>query len=286
MDSGNVGDNTRVDGLVSMGPRSSNMYLMPVLFLGAQTLSPVALQGQSFVQPSDILNASPNAQVLPDVVIRASDGGSFAVHSQKLIATTLNGFGGLYTDRTGHTANQLATFDVKETFEVLRVIVFTIYSLSCNAHKPSLECLRAALLGLNDYGITPLQQHIFRGSPLFTTLLLEADAHPFEIYAIAGQHKLEDLAIDSPAKTTHLSIIACPADYAETMGVCYLQRIYSLHDVRERHVKEMFHIEPKWHPQKSHCPNHKQEVTRVEYMVVCGRLMRHAAGGFDLNIRR
>lgn len=275
-----------VDGSVSMGPRSSKMHLMPILLLKARTLYPVAFQGQSSVQSSDILNASPNAEVLPDVVIRASDDGSFAVHSQKIAAATLNGFGGLFTDRTGHMANQLATFRIKETFEVLRVIVYTIYSLSCDEHKPSLECLRIALSGLNEYGITPLQHYIFRGSPLFSTLLLEADTHPFEIYALAGQYKLEDLAIDSSTKTTHLSIIACPADYAETMGVPYLQRIYGLHDARERRVKEMFHIEPKWHPQNPHCPNHKQEVTRVEYMVVCGRLMRHAAGEFNLSIGR
>ncbi len=220
---------------------------------------------------------SRTGNALPDVVIRSSDNIYFAVHARRLLSTSKNGFANLLTANPSPTTTSPAQIVVAEPADVLNVVLHTVYELSADAHRPSLQCLRATLQALEKYNITPLDQYITTDTPLFNTILALATAHPFETFGLASQYKLEALAVAVSSRTLTTKMHTMNADVAGTINVMYLQRLYGLHQARRDGMKAI-NATPILHDNLPNCGNAKQQETWLDFQYACGTLFMAAPG--------
>lgn len=79
---------------------------------------------------------------------------------------------------------------------MLNVILHALYNLSCAQHSPALQTLLTAVNQMPFYDIC-VRKHISPGTPLYQFLLSQAPLYPIDIYTLAAQHCLEDLAVNT-----------------------------------------------------------------------------------------
>lgn len=128
----------------------------------------------------------------PDFALLSSDSVFFYVHSHILMAASENRFRSMLPlpkpeDDEGIVLNIL------ETSTVLNVMLHTIYGMSCAHYSPTFETLTTAVRRLPIYGVRP-KSRIMPSMPLYTLLLSQAPLYPLELYTLAAQFDLYELA--------------------------------------------------------------------------------------------
>ncbi|KAI0342135.1 hypothetical protein BDW22DRAFT_238907 [Trametopsis cervina] len=182
------------------------------------------------------------------------------VHSYRLLASSDNHFGGLlpFGDRPPSDKKSLS-LTVDEPYDVLNVVLHTVYGMSCDAHHPSIDCLSRSIDVFKYCGL-PLRRYLSQnGSPLYTTILNHAVANPVEIYTIAASHSLEDLAIASSLYTLDIRLNEIPDAMADRIGTFYLQRLHKLHGLRMEHLQRLLSRSVPYHEEKAWCSAEKRE---------------------------
>ncbi|KAI0342146.1 hypothetical protein BDW22DRAFT_240997 [Trametopsis cervina] len=221
--------------------------------------APLTSKVHVFHQPFQISSAfglDANLDERPyNIIIRSADGIIFAVHLHRLRNASNNGFAGLLLrSDLQPTHDSPLGLIVTEAHDVLNVVLHTIYGLSCDAYRPSTECLTASIDALTKYGILPLQRYLARNaSPLFRTFVHNAVTHPVEIYSLAAHHNLEDLAIAASAYTLTLSLHSISQPLATQMGVFYLHRLHKLHSSLIDNLRALVERRLNPHISKPYC---------------------------------
>lgn len=113
---------------------------------------------------------------------------------------------------------------MQETAAVLNIVLHAIYNLSCAMFAPSLDDVLAAVNALKTYGVS-LQECFAADSALRTLVLTHAVRHPIEIYAMAGAHALESIAVTVSSHLLSYDIPSLPDALALHMGAIYLRRL-------------------------------------------------------------
>lgn len=221
------------------------------------------------------------APLLPyeaDTNLLSSDGVIFCVHSAAILAKSNNGFASLLTpNRNASTGPSTSRNDhplvrVTEPFATINIVLHTVYDISCAPFAPQVPALTAAIKALIKYGIS-LHAHIAPGTPLFVVLAAHIPGHALELYALAAEHDLYELA--RPA-STHLigrRLVDIPEAAVVQMGPLYLKQILALKQGRLSALKALLAEPPDAHPYTATCDESKQQNLRNAWTLASAYLI-------------
>lgn len=193
-------------------------------------------------------------QCLPDLILVSSDNVFFHAHSQILLPTSDNAFGGLLLPHL-ESLKQPSTYpliSMPENANMVNVVLHTIYGMSCQQYNPPLHTLLEAVGILRKYGI-PLDRYIASTTPLFDHILAQAPRRPLDAFMTAAEYQLHVLAV---AISTHLisyDLSSITDDQARHMGAVYLKRLFDFHQRRVDTIKKLVLTPPEQHPPTVDC---------------------------------
>ncbi|TDL19895.1 hypothetical protein BD410DRAFT_821986 [Rickenella mellea] len=208
--------------------------------------------------PGAILDDQP-----ADITLRSLDNVFFAVHTQRLLAPSSNGFNNLLFSYTNHPHSEHhhqtdTIIDVSLTSSILNIILHTVYNLSCAHYVPTLSDLTSAVASFPTYGLS-LCTYISPPNPLYTLLLSHAPTSPLDIYALAASHNLADLATATSSHLLGISLSSISDSLAERIGPVYLKRLFFLHLGRVDALKRLLLLPPDAHTPTAECSEEDQK---------------------------
>jgi hypothetical protein len=195
-----------------------------------------------------------HSEAPPDLILLSHDSVFFYVHSDRILDASLNGFNSLLPVRLG-SAPVDGTHSIvvlPETAEVLNVILHTIYTISCSHFSPSLDCITQSVDALRKYGISP-KSYIAPNMPLYSLILSRAPLYPIELYALASENDLMDLAVAISSHLLSYNLSNLTDKLAVAIGPIYLKRLFFLHLGRNDALKRLLLSPPALHGPTSDC---------------------------------
>lgn len=189
----------------------------------------------------------------PDVIVVSSDRVLFHAHSTHLISTSQNAFNALMN--VGAVADAKGgpvIIAVPEDSVLFNVVIHTIYSMSCVQYKPPVDVLLDAVGALKTYGIL-LRRFVVPGTPLYNHIFTELPRQPLNVFLVAAENKLEDLAVASSAHLHSLQLPTLSDEMVGRMGATYLRRLVELHVGRVENLKRLLLDAPKPHVDTVDC---------------------------------
>ncbi|KAJ1308078.1 hypothetical protein OPQ81_002143 [Rhizoctonia solani] len=213
-----------------------------------------------------------------DMVLVSTDNVYFYAHKSILLLDSSNRFGSLIPlsadgteSRGGDSPTTLSlglagahTFITTDySSDVLNVVLHAIYKFAVGGYRPSPTTLRAATNALSLLGYD-LNFVYAPHSELFMLFLQAGVAEPLEMYALAAQYALEDLAVAVSTFTLSVSPSEITDDLAVQMGPIYLRRLFFLHLGRADALKRLLYPPPTPHPADPNCgPETQSAVSRI-----------------------
>ncbi|KAK7048868.1 hypothetical protein R3P38DRAFT_3620268 [Favolaschia claudopus] len=191
-------------------------------------------------------NAHHRAQP-PDIALLSTDSVHFYVHSDVLLKASNNQFRGIIQPKFSEPV-----LAVPESSSVLNVLLHAIYEFSCAHYAPPFDTLVDAVEALPVYGVD-VKSTIKPSTPLFNLLLSHAPLFPFQLYALAAQHDLFDLAVPTSSHLLAVPLSRLTDELAERMGAVYLKRLLFLHSGRTEALKRILGAAPHPHPPTANC---------------------------------
>lgn len=156
----------------------------------------------------------------PDFALLSSDSVFFYVHSHILANASENRFRSLLPLPKPKNDEGIV-LELSETSTVLNVILHTIYDMSCAHYSPTFETLTTAVRRLPLYGVRP-KTRISPSRPLYSLLLSQAPLYPLELYTLAAQFDLYELAVPTSSHLLAFPLSACKLHSALiSFGILY-----------------------------------------------------------------
>ncbi|KAG6919387.1 hypothetical protein DXG01_006270 [Tephrocybe rancida] len=197
----------------------------------------------------------------PDAILLSSDAVFFYVHSQFLLQMSSNAFCNLLPAQTAKQHDPIV--DVQENSAVLNIILHTIYDMSCAHYSPTFSQLMTAVSRLSHYGVDQ-KSTITTNSPLYTLLLSHAPLYPLELYTLAANYDLQDLAVATSSHLLSFPLCSLTDEMAQAMGPIYLKRLFFLHFGRSDALKRVLLSPPHPHPPTPNCDfSDQKKLTRA-----------------------
>jgi len=196
-----------------------------------------------------------------DLILVPSDSVYFYVHSHVLLSASGNGFNSMLPILAPENRDYFgpgAILAVPEGSHVLNIVLHAIYDLSCTQYSPSFDTLVEAVSTLTTYGIAP-KNVITPSTPLYDILLTHATIRPLDLYALASQNDLYDLAVATSSYLLSFSLSAISDEIAERIGPLYLKRLFFLHLGRAEVLRNILLPPPYPHPPTSVCGYSQQK---------------------------
>jgi len=147
---------------------------------------------------------------------------------------------------------------VPELSSVLNVVLHTIYHTSCVQYSPSFDTLVRAVSTLKIYGISP-KNVITPSTPLHGILLTHAAGHALELFALASQYDLYDLAVSASSFLLSMSLSTLSDEMAEQIGPIYLKRLFFMHLGRADALRKILLPPPYPHASTPTCTYQQQK---------------------------
>ncbi|EJD36564.1 hypothetical protein AURDEDRAFT_174344 [Auricularia subglabra TFB-10046 SS5] len=218
----------------------------------------------------------------PDAVLISADGVLFYIHSQILLYASKNAFSGLLPlapqdkERGSELGLQLPAIRTQENEQVLSIVLHALYGLALPLYNLDLALLSlAAEELLVRYAVQP-EFALSPGSPLFETILSHASVRPLHVYALAGHHELEALAVAaSPHMLSFPLFLLTDAD-ARHMGPVYLRRLFFLHLGRVEALKRLLAAPPAVHAGTPQCDGVQQQKMQRAWSLATAAIIHDA----------
>ncbi|CAL1715460.1 unnamed protein product [Somion occarium] len=221
--------------------------------------------------PSPAFHPTANLDSYPsDIVVTSSDRIAFYVHSRRILSVSTNHFASLLIQPLP-IGGKLKVFLLGEDSQVLNVVFHTIY-LKPFGQSPSPVAVFVAIDAFNKYGI-PVDQYIRPNTPLFPPLLAHAANDPLNVYAVAGQYNLYELAAAASAHLLALDPEDVTDEHAVRMGPIYLKRLLLLRPARKRLLEELLLQGPSEHPPTPQCGVDNQRRTGRQWDLMITNLL-------------
>ncbi|KDN49879.1 hypothetical protein RSAG8_01944, partial [Rhizoctonia solani AG-8 WAC10335] len=215
-----------------------------------------------------------------DLVLVATDKVYFYAHRSILLLDSSNCFGSLIPLSVDEAESQgggestalpseraeAHTFITTDyASDVLNVVLHSVYKFEVGGYRPSPSTLREATHALSFLGYN-LSYIYVPHSELFMLFLQAGVAEPLEMYALAAQYALEDLAVAVSTFTLSVSPSEITDDLAVQMGPIYLRRLFFLHLGRADALKRLLYPPPAPHsatPDPNCGPENQSTVSRI-----------------------
>lgn len=137
-------------------------------------------------------------------------------------------------------------FALSETSAVLEVVLRALHAISLDACTISFDTLCAVVSALKKYG-GALPAPVSPRTQLMERLLGFAPLCGIELYVLAGEHNLEELAKSSSSYVLARPLAGLSNELARTMGAHYLKRLYGLQMMRLAELRGLLFIPPTFH---------------------------------------
>ncbi|KAG8875930.1 hypothetical protein FRB97_000171 [Tulasnella sp. 331] len=127
---------------------------------------------------------------------------------------------------------------VPENSGVVNIVLHLLYGLSFEPYSPQLDVLSSAFSFIAKYGFNQ-QELSANGSQLSSAILAFAPKYPLEVYTLAAQNHLHDLAVQSSQYTLSVSLSCLADQQAIDMGPMYMKWLFFLHLGRAEALKRI-----------------------------------------------
>lgn len=185
----------------------------------------------------------------PDTVCLSADAVFFYVHANALRQASNNAFHSLLPAQSKHPN---PVIDVPESSAVLNLILHLIYDLPCAHYSPPFSQLVSAVKRLSYFGIDPMSA-IVPNTHFYTLILSHAPLYPLELYTLAANYDLYDLAVSTSSHLLSFPLSSLTDEMAEAIGPVYLKRLFFLHFGRSDALKRILLSPPHPHPPTPSC---------------------------------
>ncbi|KAK0450297.1 uncharacterized protein EV420DRAFT_746977 [Desarmillaria tabescens] len=182
---------------------------------------------------------------LPDIQLVSSDSVLFEVHYREIIIASTNAFNKLLEHHT-------PCVSVQETSEMLNIILHAIYGISCSQFRHTIDHLITAVRLFPKYGLEP-KAFVSPSSPLFDVIRFQMPLSPLEVYVVASNYGLEELATAASSHLLSFKIGTMSTEMAQLINPVYLKRLFDLQTTRVNTLKRALSIPPAHHSATPTC---------------------------------
>lgn len=189
----------------------------------------------------------------PDIVLASTDAVLFYAHSTRLLDVSWNAFNGLVNATASTNVGDGApAIMIKHNSEVFDTVLHAIYSIPNTENGPTLESLLEAVSALKTYGV-PLDQFVVPSTPLYDHIVAEMPRNPLEVFLVAAENDLQDLAVAASRRLYGLDIPAITDEMAVRMGSPYMIRLVRLQAERLGFLRALLLELPRPHAYDLDC---------------------------------
>lgn len=167
---------------------------------------------------------------------------------------------------------------VPEHSSVFNIVLHAIYDMSCTQYSPPFDTLVEAVNALKAYGVTP-KSVITPSRPLYDILFTHAASRPLDLFAIACQNNLHDLAVATSSYLISFSLSTISDDIAKQIGPIYLKRLFFMHLGRAEALKNMLLPPPYPHTPTPACDYGQQKLLTRAWTLASAYLTWDAQAG-------
>jgi len=200
-----------------------------------------------------------HSQSPPNMVLLSQDSVFFYVNSQKLLDASFNGFDACLPLSPPHSIDgQPPTIIIQEDSGVLNILLHTVYDMSCTQFSPPLKFITQAVECLRKYGLPP-RKYITPHTPLYSLILSRASVFPIDLYAVASENDLPELATAISSHLLAFDLSNLTDEVSVKMGPLYLKRLCFLHLGRNQALKQLLLIPPTLHSPTAQCNFEQQQ---------------------------
>ena len=177
----------------------------------------------------------------------------FHLHAHRVLTPSANGFAHKWPPQSYsvNSAN-LPVILVPESSLVLNLLLHCVYDLPCTHFLSSVEDISACVTAIIKYGL-PLSAYASPDGSLYNLVLSRAPTAGIQMYALAAEHKLEQLAVAISPSLLSFDLATLGEDLVKRMGAVYLKRLVFLHLGRSAALKRLLSPPLNYHPPDEDC---------------------------------
>lgn len=206
----------------------------------------------------------------------SSDEIQFYVHRKQLLEASDAYWSDLLVTPTGSLYP--SSLRVAEDSPTLNVVLHVIYRLSLQAYSPDLLTILAAINALRVYGI-PLKSNVSPGMPLYDELVVQVPFMPIEVYAIAAENDLFELACEASRHLLSFKISSLTDEIAFRLGPVYLCMLYNLLIERVYVLRRLVIQPPDQHAPTALCGSEGYRALQLEWSKLASAMILSGGPG-------
>lgn len=185
-----------------------------------------------------------------DVVLVSKDAVHFFVRRSRLLDASNSHFAYLldpYVDQATRQTIQLA-----EDAQILNIVLHVVYGISFRVYCPPLDILLQTVRTLGKYGVA-LNIRMLPGTHLYEDIVLKMPYQPLEVYIVAAEFDLFDLARTASGYLLSISLLSLPKATTLRLNTDYLTMLYNLHMSRTIVLQRIVARQPDGHAPNFDC---------------------------------
>ncbi|KAH7915639.1 hypothetical protein BJ138DRAFT_20587 [Hygrophoropsis aurantiaca] len=184
---------------------------------------------------------SATSRHLPDLVLMSSDSVFFHVHRSVLQAASETAFLISYhTLPLPSDRNSEPMITVQDSSTILNIVLHVIYVRSLANNQ------------------IPIKKFVTPSDPLGSFILAFAPLYPLQVYALAAQYDIHDLAVAMSPHLLSANLASVTDELADQMGPRYLKSLFLLHFERVEALKRLLMPPPHPHQPTPTCSSADQ----------------------------
>jgi hypothetical protein len=141
---------------------------------------------------------------------------------------------------------------VPENSHVLNIVLHLLYMIPCTHFSPPVDVISEAIGALKRYGVS-IKPFAAPDTCLYDLILSRAPLHPIELYALAAEHELHDLAVAISPHLMSFNLSTLTDEIAIQIGPTYLKSLFFLHLGRNEALKRLLFTPPTLHGPTLQC---------------------------------
>ncbi|CAL1714060.1 unnamed protein product [Somion occarium] len=182
----------------------------------------------------------------PDLVITSANQVAFHVHRHRLLAASTNHFDTLLS------LPSKTAIEFSESSPLISIMLNTIYDKPLDSLHPNATILISSIDTLKKYGI-PLNQYVHSNTPLFTALVAAAPSCAIDLYILAAENDLHELAAAISVYLYSFDLSTVTDEMAIRMGPIYLKKLFLLQITRIATLEQLIAAPLALHSPTSTC---------------------------------
>ena len=184
----------------------------------------------------------PGAQhstVPSDLILISADRVLFHLHTNRVLTPSTNGFAHKWPPQScSVNSSSVPMILVPEPSPLMNLVLHCVYNLPCTRFSSRAEDVSDCVTTIVKYGL-PLAAYASQGGALYNLVLSKAPTAGINMYTLAAQHGLDQLAVAVSPFLLSFDLAALTDDLARRMGPVYLRRLVFLHLGRSAALKRL-----------------------------------------------